>query len=1320
MFQNVSDEAISASDSASFIIAQMVAFGIEAENSSHIIDAINATSNNFAVSSGQLANSLGIVSSTASAMGNSMEETLGMMTAITEQTRNSTKAARGLNTVFNNLAQVLDDSSSNGKKIAEIFDNLGVSMYDTDGQLLSSYELLSNLNEKWDGLDTNTKNYIASTIAGTNQLNNFLALMNNFDHAVEATETALNSAGSAANENAKYMEGLEAKTNQVKATFQELANNVIDSELVKSILDLANAFLQLANTDIGQIVTQIGLLTGLLWGGTSLISAMKILPAMFSAFATSTTAASGAVTALGIASKSAFPLLLGLSAAIVGVYHGVKWLKGKWDEAHPSAEQLNQDLNEYNTKLQENNARLEELSKIPMSNRTSEINEEVAALKEENAELEKNIGLTQQKAAETEFEDIAKSDKYKTEKPTYSIYGGNISYDLNSIDEVTARLENAEGVSEDIRRRAAEINDEFRETGGIIDGSIQNKFDSIIKELEEAGYVVEEVASGYYDFDTSITQLVDRYDELAYKVKNNIDMTADERVEFTDLQGTLTELYNDLNAAKEAHVELDGAQNQVHYRIEQLIPGFEDLSFKVWNLNGEVNAAEYYLGVLSSGMGVNKTQVDILSSAYPTLTSYIQENNGMYYLNIEALDNAAKAGDVWAQRLVGQQKQATEAAIKYGNMRLDAMVQEAKAAGKQYGYESDEYKEAKAIADQQLNEIHAAQIAMNRLKAGLSSFSYVPTGGKVNKKTHGIPPPSGSGSKGSSGSGGSSTKAAQEENDILKKRKELYQDQLDIMEHQLFLMEKQGRSDKDRIAYMKKIQAYLSEQANWYRKQGETEDSEYIRDLQEQWWNYYDQIKDLQREAFDERLEESENYIDKRNDLDDWGADNEIKAWNRVVKWMDEWYKNGLIDYEYYLEKRTEAAENAAKAEKEAWEEAQDATISWIEDEIDKLESLFDAVANKAQDEIDALEDQKDAIDEKYQEQINALEEVNEELENQIALEEALDELARARQTKVMVYKDGRFQYVQDIDKVSEAQAAVESLQREEQLRQEIENLENQRDKEKAVLDEKIKYWQEYVDKYGNYLDDYLEEQSIGVKLEGENWELSLKNFEDYVREYEELQRRLAAAQNAQFGVQSKPSGTDWSGMWWDVENDSSLSEAEKDKLQDWIHSQKEQEMAGTGAVYNPNTGTWSGGQVSSSIEAPPPSSSGSSSSGGIGGALGAIGGAIGSIIGGIFGGKHANGTLSAPGGISLVGEKGAEMRVLNPGDGIIPAKQTANLWNWGNVAPADFMNQVKKDSGTNVYIDKFNPNLPNVKNGQDFVNYLTRHFVPMVVQAQH
>ena len=166
MYQNVADEAISASDSAGFIISQMVAFGIEAENATRIVDSINEVANNFAVSSGQLGSTLKIVASSSSAMGNSMEETLGLMVAIVEQTKNASKAARGLNTIMANLAQVLDENSSNGAKITEIFEGLGLSMYDTNGQLKSGYDLLTELNSVWPKLDGNTQKYIATTIAG--------------------------------------------------------------------------------------------------------------------------------------------------------------------------------------------------------------------------------------------------------------------------------------------------------------------------------------------------------------------------------------------------------------------------------------------------------------------------------------------------------------------------------------------------------------------------------------------------------------------------------------------------------------------------------------------------------------------------------------------------------------------------------------------------------------------------------------------------------------------------------------------------------------------------------------------------------------------------------------------------------------------------------------------------------------------------------------------------------------------------------------------------------------------------------------------------
>lgn len=41
LYQNVADEAVSAGDAASFMISQMIAFDIPAENALHIVDAVN-------------------------------------------------------------------------------------------------------------------------------------------------------------------------------------------------------------------------------------------------------------------------------------------------------------------------------------------------------------------------------------------------------------------------------------------------------------------------------------------------------------------------------------------------------------------------------------------------------------------------------------------------------------------------------------------------------------------------------------------------------------------------------------------------------------------------------------------------------------------------------------------------------------------------------------------------------------------------------------------------------------------------------------------------------------------------------------------------------------------------------------------------------------------------------------------------------------------------------------------------------------------------------------------------------------------------------
>lgn len=1184
--------------------------------------------------------------------GATFEQSLGMLTAITEVTRNASKASRGLVSIGSRLVQIVDDSSSTGQALKEIYTELGIELFNSEGQLRSSYEIFSDLAQIWDTLDTNTQNYIASQQAGTNQFQNFAALMDNFGTATEATATALNSAGSAARENSRYMESLEAKTQQLKATFQDLANNVIESELVKSILDLTNGFLELTNSGIGPTIVQWGLLAGVLTGGITLFSEIAVkLAGMLTGITKVISVlkgASGFVGLLSSLSSVAAPVAVVLSALAVGGYAIYKAYK----QANPTLEELNSNLDDYNAQLETNNQRLEELSEIPIISRTSAIQEEIDALKEENETLKENIALTQEQIGEKLTTDIQNKKEYLTSKTGYDISSKDYSFSASSIEEATMQLEYMEGVEDSVKEKAAQINEEFSKTNGIVTDDILILWEQIQDELQNSGATIEEFNSGYNSFDASITQLVERYKELAYQVENGEALTAEEREEFLNLQTTLQNLYDDLGDVKDAQGQLSGASNVVYGQLEQLIPNFEDLSMKAWNLGDNVNSTNYYLGLLSSGFSLNKSQIDLLSQSFPTLNEYLSENNGLYQLNIDALYDAAEAGNVWATQLIEQQKTATQATLEYSEARLDALVQEAKAMGQQYGYESEAYLKAKESAVAALDEIHAIQNTLTRINVGLPSLSLTQGDGDIE-----IPDVV---------TGGDGGNSAQKENDILKERQEIYQDQVDIMEHQLFLMEKQNASESDRIAYIKQIQDYLHKQADWYRAQGESEDSEYIRDLQEQWWSYYDDIIDLQRESFDDRLKESEDYIEEHNKLANWGADSEIEAWNRVLKWMDEWYKQGLVDYEYYIEKRQEALDNLIEAEKDA-----------LENQIDIYETLFSTVASKAQEEIDALEEERTSVEDYWNAKIDALQQANDELDEQIEKEEALDALARARQTKVMVYKDGRFQYINDIDEVSEAQANLEKIKRDEILQEEIANLEELRDKELASIDEQIKGWEEYKEEWASVVDDYEEKQNelllqqeLGITLEGENWRERLDNLESYVDEYENLMNRLNNLEGQEISQPSK------------------------------VQSSSKPSIGGT-------VGTVIGSTIGSIV------------SGGIGTAVGGI---AGNIIGNLIGSatKHANGTLSTNTGIKLVGEKGPELQITPSGDGIIPYNKTKNLWEWGNFTPNDYANILK--SGNNIsshdrIINIQNLNLPEVKSAQDFINYLTNNIWQRTVQ---
>lgn len=302
----------------------------------------------------------------------------------------------------------------------------------------------------------------------------------------------------------------------------------------------------------------------------------------------------------------------------------------------------------------------------------------------------------------------------------------------------------------------------------------------------------------------------------------------------------------------------------------------------------------------------------------------------------------------------------------------------------------------------------------------------------------------------------------------LEEQNKLYSEQIDIMEHRLFLMQKNGATEEEQIAQIRAMQAELHKQAEYYRKLGINENDTIIREIQSSWWSLEGDAQDL---------------------------------------------------FQSIADAATEAAEKA----KEEWQNYYEELEEGLQNKTEKYELLFEQVAKDAQRRIDDLNEEKDYWEDYYDEKIKALEEENDKIEDNIKLQELQDELAKARQKKVYVYKDGRFQYADDIDEISEAQKNLESYEREKALEDEKDRLEKLKDEAVKNIEEQINKWEEYKDEWENVVDDYQEEQNrliieqeFGINSEKMNWDTRIRNLSNFVSEYKEYMRQLKDAQNMQ------------------------------------------------------------------------------------------------------------------------------------------------------------------------------------------------------------
>lgn len=262
--QNVTD--LSSEEAVKTISGAMENFNIEASKSVHILDALNEVNNKFSYSTKDLGLAMNQAGADAKKYGVSMEQLLGHATAIGSVTQESGDSiGRALSTIY---------AKANNKASAENLSDVGVSIRDqVTGELKTASNILDQLAKKWSSLSLEKQFDIAKSLGG-DQIKPFIALMSNYQMAVGATETALNSQGSAMRDNESYMESLEGRINRMQTAWQELALTVGDAFLTDSLIGLINAATA-AGTSISWLTEHFGTLPVVIFAVTTTLSVLN-------------------------------------------------------------------------------------------------------------------------------------------------------------------------------------------------------------------------------------------------------------------------------------------------------------------------------------------------------------------------------------------------------------------------------------------------------------------------------------------------------------------------------------------------------------------------------------------------------------------------------------------------------------------------------------------------------------------------------------------------------------------------------------------------------------------------------------------------------------------------------------------------------------------------------------------------------------------------------------------------------------------------------------------------------------------------------------
>ena len=1062
-----------------------------------------------------------------------------MLTSITEVTRNASKASRGLVQISSRLTQVLDDSSKTGKKLKDIYGGLGIELMDSNGQIRSTYDILEDLSKQWDNLSKNEQEYIALTSAGSNQVQNFSALMENFAVAIDATTTAYDSAGSAAAENEKAMDTIEKKTELLRSQFEQLilGEGGLQS-FAKGLLDVGIGALQLVN-DLGGLKTVLVALVGViatikadsvLNGLTkitniipNLITNVSKLGTVFdlivssqidsalSGGATQAMSLSQALKAAGISASAAQIAMGGLFAIIAaGTIIYSKWKQSE-EEAAQAALDSAKAFDSYENTISDTLSQIENES-TSRNGLISIIKQLDKAYDEEKDSL-KDVNGLRDEAIQKLYEE-AQAKAKQTIRETGSEYVKAKKFLENpytvTIGPYDRKFDTPKKALEDLIKRIDEYNEKIQRGEKLTNQEqtmlnvLTDKYNDLNDTLEKKNKIVDTYDDSVKTTKQSEEEWLESNRQSAEEANDALSQLTDEQAEDLD---SLQEKYSNLS---------DLSVEQLNKIAEAMLNnGYsaEEAAEKIGLIEDQTVVLEDATKNLESAL----SDLTNMASAYDTLSNAVNEYNANGSLTLGTLSNLTALGSDYISLLE----------VENGQMSINEKG--LKALANSYIDEAEAKAYDKAMAElanatnQDLNATNRAGLSAGQLSA--SGSITAANGARIAAQA--------------------ARKGATDWN--------LYWSSVTNGKYK-------GVSATKLSNVGKSLQTQLSALESFRKSVGK---------------NTVSAIKNTKATGGSSKARGGNSKATKANTKAVDDNTKALKANVDALKEQKEALEKEVDDYKKVIDYLNDKVDE----EIDKLEEARDAEVQAIEDRIDEYEKLADAQEESIDNEIDKLKEAKDAEEEYWNAQIDELEKANDAMEEQAKLEQLLQNLENARRKKVKVYREGKgFVYETDQDEVAKAKKELEDYQNQKALEDQINLLKKNRDDALSVYDKQIadledykkrqkakydaiiedlkkqveqikakydvpinalKEWKETFKKqteaYEQEIARQLTIQKTGIDTESANWTTRLNNLDAFVsaynaklKELDDVTSKLESAEKAYNQAQQSASSYDY------------------------------------------------------------------------------------------------------------------------------------------------------------------------------------------------